>query len=261
MLSPETEVAPVSTNFGIDSEIMVTWTDNSTNEDEFIIERGTGAGSGVSAASAQDFIEVGRVGANVTTFRDTGLNPATSYQYRVTACNENGCLEPAAMVEEIATHETLIIETTSLPDGPLGLLYDESLVATGGDGTFAWDIVEGTLPDALALSPEGKITGSPTATGTFTFTARVQSVEQESTIELSITVMEITAPEVTTTELPDGIVGRGYDSSLMARGGDDDYSWTLASGRLPGGLTLSAAGAIVGTPTAAGTSNFTVQVT
>ncbi len=65
---------------------------------------------------------------------------------------------------------------------------------------------------------------------------------------------------VTTSSLPDGSVGTGYDQTLAASGGVAPYSWSVASGTLPPGLTLSASGEISGTPTSAGTYGFTAQV-
>jgi hypothetical protein len=67
---------------------------------------------------------------------------------------------------------------------------------------------------------------------------------------------------ITTTALRRGMVGVSYSDGLAASGGTQPYSWSLASGSLPPGLTLnSSTGAITGTPTTAGTSNFTAQVT
>jgi subtilisin family serine protease len=63
------------------SEITISWTDNSGNESGFRIERST---NGV------DFTTLTTVGANVTSFRDTGLAASTSYTYRVAAVNSNG---------------------------------------------------------------------------------------------------------------------------------------------------------------------------
>jgi len=67
-------------------------------------------------------------------------------------------------------------------------------------------------------------------------------------------------PAVSTTALSGGTVGAAYSATLQAIGGRTPYTWTLASGTLPAGLTLSSAGAISGTPTTAATSSFTVQV-
>jgi hypothetical protein len=69
-----------------------------------------------------------------------------------------------------------------------------------------------------------------------------------------------TAPTVTTASLPGGTVGTAYSQTLAATG-DTPITWGIDSGSLPGGLNLSTAGVISGTPTTAGTSNFTVKAT
>ena len=62
--------------------------------------------------------------------------------------------------------------------------------------------------------------------------------------------------------LPNASLNTSYSQALTATGGTTPYAWTLVDGQgsLPAGLTLSAAGVISGSPTAPGTSNFTVQV-
>jgi uncharacterized repeat protein (TIGR02543 family) len=65
---------------------------------------------------------------------------------------------------------------------------------------------------------------------------------------------------VTTSTLPTGVIGATYSQTLAASGGRAPYSWSITSGSLPAGLTLDpATGTISGTPTATGSSNFTVQ--
>jgi hypothetical protein len=65
---------------------------------------------------------------------------------------------------------------------------------------------------------------------------------------------------ITTQSLPAATVGVPYNATLTAAGGIPPYTWTIISGALPPGLSLSSAGVISGTPTSAGTFNFTVQV-
>ena len=72
-------------------------------------------------------------------------------------------------------------------------------------------------------------------------------------------VIEV-APTITTTTLPGGVTGTAYSQQLAATG-TTPITWSLASGNLPTGLTLSSAGVISGTPTAANTFNFTVKAT
>ncbi len=63
------------------------------------------------------------------------------------------------------------------------------------------------------------------------------------------------------TALPYYTVNASYSAQLRSSGGNSGTStWSLASGTLPTGLTLSSAGLISGTPTVAGSSSFTVQV-
>ncbi len=71
-----------------------------------------------------------------------------------------------------------------------------------------------------------------------------------------------TAPAISTASpLPAGTVGTAYSQTLAATGGTTPYAWSVTSGTLPAGLSLSSGGVLGGTPTAAGASSFTVQVT
>src|SRR5271165_3916931 len=60
---------------------------------------------------------------------------------------------------------------------------------------------------------------------------------------------------------PPGAVGDFYQEGLVATGGQQPYTWTIDSGALPAGLSLTTSGVISGTPTTAGMSSFTVRVT
>jgi len=64
----------------------------------------------------------------------------------------------------------------------------------------------------------------------------------------------------TASPLAQGAIGLLYSQNLTASGGTPPYTWTVASGALPAGLTLSTTGTLAGTPTGAGTATFTVQV-
>ncbi|HET9179240.1 MAG TPA: Ig domain-containing protein, partial [Terriglobia bacterium] len=129
-------------------------------------------------------------------------------------------------------------------------------------GSYTWSISAGSLPAGLTLNTStGAITGTPTTAGTSNFTAKVtDSNSRTATQNLSITVNA--ALSITTTSLPSGTVGTAYSSTLAATGGTGSYTWSISAGSLPAGLTLNTStGAITGTPTTAGTSNFTAKVT
>lgn len=65
------------------TQINLSWTDNSGNENGFRIERCTGS-------TCTNFVQIAEVGANVTSFPNTGLTKSTTYRYRVRAFNVPG---------------------------------------------------------------------------------------------------------------------------------------------------------------------------
>jgi len=74
-LNPPTNLREVSIS---SSQIQIAWSDNSTTEQSYLIERRT---------LNTDFVQVGQVGQNISTFTNTGLDAATKYSYRVKAYN------------------------------------------------------------------------------------------------------------------------------------------------------------------------------
>lgn len=65
---------------------------------------------------------------------------------------------------------------------------------------------------------------------------------------------------ITTTSLSPGEVGLAYAFKLSGSGGTGTYSWSVSSGALPAGLSLSARGIISGTPTVAGSQAVTLEL-
>ena len=89
----------------------------------------------------------------------------------------------------------LAVSVTSAPPGAIvGTGYGVSFEATGGDGSYAWDLVSDSVPPGLILLIGGGIVGTPTRTGKFKFTLRVRSGSQQALHQDSITV---TAPTLT----------------------------------------------------------------
>jgi PKD repeat protein len=80
-----TPVAPASLTASptSTSQVNLAWTDNSSNEDGFTIER-------CSGANCANFTQFATVGANVRTYSNTGLTKNTFYTYRVRAYNSFG---------------------------------------------------------------------------------------------------------------------------------------------------------------------------
>jgi hypothetical protein len=161
---------------------------------------------------------------------------------------------------------TLTIGTSTLPTGTKGTSYSSALQAGGGTTPYAWSITAGGLPAGLTLTPAtGLLSGTPTATGTTSFTAMVTdsgSPAQTKSVPLSIVVAAAAPPTLTiSASLPSGTAGTAYSNPMTATGGTPAYSWSITAGSLPAGLTLAATtGIISGTPSTSGTSNFTATV-
>ena len=156
------------------------------------------------------------------------------------------------------------VTTTSLPSGVVGNSYSATLAAAGGTTPYTWAVTSGSLPAGLSLSASsGAITGTPSTTGTSSFTVTVtdsSSPAKTASANLSITILPPVS--ISTTSLPGATFGSSYSATIAATGGITPYTWAITSGSLPAGLSLSASsGAITGTPTATGTSSFTVTVT
>lgn len=109
-------------------------------------------------------------------------------------------------------------------------------------------MVSGSLPTGLSLNQcTGQVTGTPTASGTFTFTVRAtDSIGSYQTKTVTMDVEEIT----TASALPDAGVGCDYDEQLFAiPSATPNEIWSVVSGTLPDGLSLGSNGLISGIPT------------
>jgi hypothetical protein len=197
---------------------------------------------------------------------DDSLQNLGNYQcpnnQTITITNNNG-LANFTVQTNINVGGPLQVTTVALPSGVVGVAYDQQLTADGGNPSpsYIWLVYSGSLPEGLSMDSGGTIQGTPTSSGTNFFTVQVSDNNgHTATQALSLTIIGVL--QVTTTSLSSGTTNVPYNSQqLTASGGQPPYGWSLASGRLPPGLGLSASGVISGTPTTAGTSNFVVQVT
>ena len=93
------------------------------------------------------------------------------------------------------------ITTTTLPAGTVNVAYTETTLEATGTGDITWNLAENnSLPTGLTLSKDGKISGTPTATGTSTFNVKAQNSHGSDSKELSITInqnQDTTAPTLT----------------------------------------------------------------
>jgi hypothetical protein len=202
-------------------------------------------------------------GLNLSSGGALAGTPTTAGTYTFTVrVTDSASATASASFQLTINPPVLAITTTSpLPAGRVNVAYSQTLAASGGTGGYTWTVSAGTLPQGLTLSAAGAITGTPSAFGTSNFTVQVSDSSTATAAKaLALTISPL-ALTITTSSLPNGTVGTAYSQSLAASGGTGGYTWTVSAGALPARLTLSAAGAIAGTPSAFGTSNLTVQVT
>ena len=162
----------------------------------------------------------------------------------------------------------LTISTSSLPGGSTGQGYAATLTAYGGTPPYTWAAPSGTpLPSWLTLDPNaGLLSGSPPTAGTYTVTVQVTDSASPAhtssrSFSLSVTMASTSLTITTPSPLPTGMVGAAYSPiTFSASGGMGPYTFVVFSGNSDGlafgsdNLTFS------GTPQAAGTFTFTVQV-
>jgi len=143
----------------------------------------------------------------------------------------------------------------------IGQPYSVQFLATGGTGPYTWSLQTGTLPAGLTLSPTGLLSGAPTAAGPSTFRVRVaDSASQVTTGQFDVTIAPAALVITTASPLISGTAGVAYGQTFAATGGTPGFIWSVLSGALPTGLSLSSGGVISGTPTIPGTSTLTIQV-
>ena len=157
---------------------------------------------------------------------------------------------------------TIAVNPASLPNGTIGANYNQTITASGGATPYSFTATNLNVP-GLSLSPSGVLSGIPTGFGAFNFTVRATDAsgcvgERPYTLTINQSCATLT---VSPTTLPNGFQGTAYSQTLTAAGGTAPYTFMVTTGNLPDGLTVATDGALMGTPTAAGTFNFTVKAT
>ncbi len=156
-----------------------------------------------------------------------------------------------------------VLSTLSpLPGGYAGINYSTTLTAVGGVGAKTISLASGTLPPGLTLSAAGVLSGKPTTVGTYTFAARVVDSAVAPVAATATYTVSIATLAINPIQLQGGVMGTVYPATtLTSSAAIGAVTYTVDSGALPAGLTLSTAGVLSGTPTAMGTSNFVVRAT
>ena len=160
----------------------------------------------------------------------------------------------------------LTLSPQTLPIGRISEPYEpRQFTASGGAGPYAFSVVRGSLPAGMALSPEGLLSGTPTATGYFLFTVQAADVNGcYGRQRYAIIIHPQCLPSSLVPDtLPAGFVGISYNGFLTLTGVYSIQTVSVVQGSLPPGLSLSVGGRDIsfgGAPSTAGAYDFTLQV-
>ncbi|MBB3752624.1 hypothetical protein FHT44_005136 [Mycolicibacterium sp. BK634] len=151
------------------------------------------------------------------------------------------------------------ITTTSLNGMNKDAVFNQMLYA---DGTIPvqWTKLTGALPTGVSLSSLGNLSGTPTATGSFTFQLEARNPFGADTHSYSVTVGSAIAPTVLTADLGSFTAGVAY-ALQMSSSGSTPITYDTTSGAFPTGITMNSSGLISGTPASTGSGTVTIRAT
>ncbi|MEO5625702.1 MAG: putative Ig domain-containing protein, partial [Dokdonella sp.] len=171
---------------------------------------------------------------------------------------------PAIVLAAAPACPTIGVAPLSLPDGVIGSAYTQALSATTGNPPVAFtpsafSVASGALPDGLAIST-GQVTGTPTATGSFTFA--INATDAASCNGGRVYSVSIMCGSFSIAPPANAVVGVAYSQTLAVSGGVAPYNLVLSasSPALPSGLTLASNGNLSGTPQAGTSGSYALLV-
>ncbi|MEP7338784.1 MAG: putative Ig domain-containing protein [Acidobacteriota bacterium] len=182
-----------------------------------------------------------------------------TFNFTVRTTDANGCSGVGTYSLTIAQAcGTIIIGPGSIASGNPGIPYSQQFTQTGGIGSVTFS-TSSTLPAGITLSGGGLLAGTTNQTGSFPIT--IQVMDSNGCIGMANYTLVIGCPVVTLSSLPGGTAGTAYNPTVTVSPSGGSYTFAVTAGSLPPGLSLATGGAITGTPTQAGTFNFTITAT
>lgn len=203
----------------------------------------------------------------ITVNGDTTPEADETFTVNLSAAVNATVSDPSGTVTILNDDQPVSVAPTTLLTPVIGTSYTQVMTATGGNGSYGFTVTAGSLPVGLTLGSGGVLSGTPTAAGSFVFTITATDTSaapgpysgaQAYTLTVGAPTMQLPAGP-----LPAATRNQAYTADAgPATGGTAPYSYSVSSGTLPSGLMLNTTtGEISGTPSALGTSNFTVTAT
>ncbi|RMA59812.1 putative Ig domain-containing protein [Acidovorax sp. 100] len=157
-----------------------------------------------------------------------------------------------------AAAQSINVTPSSIPVPVQGVPYSVTFVGSNGVAPYQFLVSTGVLPVGLSLSASGALTGTPTTAAAYSFTITVSDFLGR---ELDLTGTGAVTSTLVITPPPALLVNIPYSGQIQVTGGTGPYTFAINSGTLPPGMSLSASGMLVGTPTAPGSYVLVIQVT
>jgi large repetitive protein len=165
-----------------------------------------------------------------------------------------------AFIDRTATWtvvNTVFADQSSLPKATINVPYSYTMHPIGGSGSYS--VTSTNLPAGLSVSTAGVISGTPTAAGSTSVTLSLTDTTNNITVGFGFTLVVNAFSIDTAAVLPSGAVSTPYSQQLAAANCGTGCTWTVASGGLPSGITLSSSGLLSGTSSAFYNSGFAIQ--
>lgn len=188
-----------------------------------------------------------------------------------TGYSDYGSLGPYRLA--LGTTTPLLVARPAAPGGQVAEPYAYELGGSGGTTPYTWAVTGGTLPPGLELGADGRISGTPTESGTYAAQVQITDANQaaaSATVSITIQPLPATpvtpteplaktgsktssAPRITSRRLPVAQTGKRYRVRLQA---SPSGIWSRTAGALPKGVRLTAVGVLRGKPKTAGRYAF-----
>jgi hypothetical protein len=186
---------------------------------------------------------------------------SSTFTVRVASSDNQESVTREFQIQVLST--VRLITQSPLPEGLVGSAYSLTFAAERGTPPYQFSVIDGQLPSGLTLNAAtGALTGTPTAPFDGTFTVQVRDAATPPAQASRAYQLRILQPlEFTLLQLPAGTVNVPYQAQFGAQGGVAPYSFSLASGTLPSGISLTGTGLLAGTATSPSASTVVVRVT
>jgi DNA-binding beta-propeller fold protein YncE len=193
----------------------------------------------------------------------TPVQSGTFSSITVTAIDANGCAATTAAYTLVVACQTITVTNPTSATDTISSPFSATFTQSGAVGAVTFALASGTLPTGLTLGTDGRLSGTPTQTGTFPITVKATdsngcagTATSAYNLIIACNTITVTNPAVTT-----GTAGLAFAQTFTASGILGTATWS-ESGTLPAGITLNAAtGVLSGTTSATGSFPIVVKAT